>query len=69
MDDERFVAVYELVQEPMWQCNGMGLSVAIIVASGYESAPTFYFHFSLDFEAVHQPPTAPTAHAAILAAR
>jgi len=66
MDGERFVAVYELVQDVAWHGS---VGAVAIVASGYESAPTFYFHFSLDFEAVHQPPTAPTAHAAILAAR
>ena len=41
-DNKRFVAVYELVQDVAWSVA----SVAI-VASGYESVPTFYFHFSL----------------------
>ena len=47
MDDERFVAVYELVQDVAWH-GSTRLSVAVLlVASGYESVPTFYFHFSL----------------------
>lgn len=52
-DNKRFVAVYELVQDVAsaydmgLRSTSVGRSVAIIVASGYESVPTFYFHFSL----------------------